>query len=66
VYGFATIAANEAGALDIYEDEIQPDSGWLRAEDIGRRRWVVNFRDDGRWLDEPISVGNAHRCSCDR
>jgi predicted RNA-binding protein with PUA-like domain len=54
VYGFAMIAANEAGALDIYEDEIQSDSGWLRAEDVGRRLWVVNFRDDARWLDQPI------------
>ncbi len=52
-------AANEAGALDIYEDEIQPDSGWLRAEDIGRRRWVVSFRDDGCWLDKDKRISRS-------
>jgi hypothetical protein len=50
-----SIAANEAGALDIYEDEIQSDSGWRRAENFGRRGWVVKFRDDGCWLGKPIS-----------
>jgi hypothetical protein len=53
VYGMAAITANEVGALDIYGDEIQPDTGWLREEDIGQRKPTVNFRD-GRWLDKPI------------
>ena len=54
VYGLATIAANEAGEVDIYERVIEPDSGWRREEDIGQRIMTVNFRDDARWLDKPI------------
>lgn len=53
VIGFATIAANEAGAFDIYQDVIKPGTGWLGPDDIGRRRWVVNFCD-GHWLYQPI------------
>jgi hypothetical protein len=49
----ATLAANEAGALDIYQDVIKPGTGWLSPDDFGRRRWVVNFCD-GHWLYEPI------------
>ena len=54
VYGLAAIAANEAGEPDIYERVIEPNSGWLREEDIGQRIMTVNFRDDARWLDKPI------------
>ena len=54
VYGFATIAGNEAGEPDIYETVIEPDSGWQDPDDIGQRKLTVNFRDDdARWLDRP-------------
>lgn len=29
IIGIATLAANEAGALDIYQDVIKPGTGWL-------------------------------------
>ena len=53
IIGIATLAANDAGAVDIYQAVIEPGTGWLNPDDIGRRRWVVNFCD-GHWLYEPI------------
>jgi predicted RNA-binding protein with PUA-like domain len=48
VIGFATIAANEAGEPDFYDRVIEPNTGWLRAEDVGRVTLTVNFTD-GHW-----------------
>jgi EVE domain len=53
IIGIATLAANEAGAVDIYQDVIKPGTGWLNPDDFGRRRWFVKFCD-GHWLYEPI------------
>jgi hypothetical protein len=54
VYGLATIAANETGGPDIYDRLIQPDADW-REGDSGRLVPTVNFRDDARWLEPPIT-----------
>jgi len=47
VYATAKVAEGEP-----YEAEIEPDSGFKRAEDIGKRVWCVDL-ENGRRLNRP-------------
>jgi predicted RNA-binding protein with PUA-like domain len=48
VYATAKVAEGQP-----YETEIAPDTGFERAEDIGKRVWCVHLQD-GQPLDRPI------------
>jgi hypothetical protein len=52
-YGIATLAANDTGALDIYDRLIKPNTGWLKPEDIGTHKRTVSLAD-GHWFFAPI------------